>query len=797
MSVNGSATNVNSCLVQLKLEIVSAQIVSNSRQLFGVDPYVEFVIDGSTPRRTVALKKSISPNWEESFSVLVHPDSEIIFSLHDKKKIGRDALLGKVKVNFRDVLEDFSANLNDSKFPVDLKKAGRTSAVLHLKFSGVNLPPDSLPPRRRARSVQTYHTEPSSNGSSTDAASAIPATNQPSTSNPPTQSSFTNLFRANLTLNPNAAAQAEAPLPADWEERLDPSGRKYYVDHRTKSTTWERPQPLPAGWEQRRDGRGRSYYVDHNTRTTTWQRPTMTSVRNFQQFQSNRSQALQQVTERFLEPETAGDASATSGAGGAPDDDKSLGPLPDGWERRLDSSQQRAYFINHRTRTTQWEDPRTQGALSMSAADEEYVSKEPLPANWEVKSTAEGRTYFVDHNNKITTYDDPRRPKSLAAIPYERNFRWKISRFRYLCHSNSYPNHLKINLTRENVFEDSYAQIMREEPYNLRKRLYISFRGEDGLDYGGVQREWFFLVSHEFLNPMYCLFEYADKNRYSLQINPASSVNPDHLEYFKFIGRFIAMALFHSKFIYSGFTLPFYKHMLGRKLSMNDIELVDATLYQSLSWVKDNNVDETDLGLYFSHEYEVLGEVRTKSLKEGGENIRVTEENKHEYLDLMTAWYFSRGVEEQTKAFMDGFNSVVPMQWLQYFDEKELELLLCGMQEIDVEDWFNNTTYRHYSKTSKQVQWFWQYVRSLDNEKRARLLQFCTGTCRVPVGGFSELQGSNGPQNFCIEKTGKESYLPRSHTCFNRLDLPPYSSYKQLCDKLNFAIEETEGFGQE
>ena len=57
--------------------------------------------------------------------------------------------------------------------------------------------------------------------------------------------------------------------------------------------------------------------------------------------------------------------------------------------------------------------------------------------------------------------------------------------------------------------------------------------------------------------------------------------------------------------------------------------------------------------------------------------------------------------------------------------------------------------------------------------------------------------GSNGPQRFCIEKVGKETWLPRSHTCFNRLDLPPYRSYDQLVEKLNLAIEETEGFGQE
>jgi HECT-domain (ubiquitin-transferase) len=135
------------------------------------------------------------------------------------------------------------------------------------------------------------------------------------------------------------------------------------------------------------------------------------------------------------------------------------------------------------------------------------------------------------------------RPKGVYGVPraYERSFRWKLSQFRYLCQSNAMPSHIKITMTRATLFEDSYHQIMRLPAYELRRRLYIIFRGEEGLDYGGVSREWFFLLSHEVLNPMYCLFEYANKNNYSLQINPASYVNPDHLQYFKFIGRFIAM----------------------------------------------------------------------------------------------------------------------------------------------------------------------------------------------------------------------------------------------------------------
>uniref|UniRef100_A0A3P9M945 E3 ubiquitin-protein ligase n=1 Tax=Oryzias latipes TaxID=8090 RepID=A0A3P9M945_ORYLA len=494
-------------------------------------------------------------------------------------------------------------------------------------------------------------------------------------------------------------------LPTGWEQRVLPHGRVYYVDHNTKTTTWERP--LPAGWEKRVDQRGRFYYVDHNTRTTTWQRPTAESVRNYQQWQSQRSQlqgAMHQFSQRFLYQPS-----------GAPVENDPLGALPPGWEKRQDNG--RVYFVNHNTRTTQWDDPRTQGS---------------------------------------------RQGGSPGA--YDRSFRWKYHQFRFLCHSNALPSHVKISVSRQTLFEDSFQQIMNVKPYDLRRRLYIIMRGEEGLDYGGIAREWFFLLSHEVLNPMYCLFEYAGKNNYCLQINPASSINPDHLTYFRFIGRFIAMALYHGKFIDTGFTLPFYKRMLDKKPTLKDLESIDPEFYNSIMWVKENNLAECGVELYFAQDMEILGKVSTHQLKDDGENELVTEENKEEYISLLTDWRFTRGVEEQTKAFLDGFNEVVPLEWLRYFDEKELELMLCGMQEIDLADWQKNTIYRHYTKNSKQIHWFWQVVKEMDNEKRIRLLQFVTGTCRLPVGGFQELIGSNGPQKFCIDKVGKETWLPRSHT---------------------------------
>ncbi|XP_060099530.1 NEDD4-like E3 ubiquitin-protein ligase WWP1 isoform X2 [Heteronotia binoei] len=577
----------------------------------------------------------------------------------------------------------------------------------------------------------------------------------------------------------NSAVEA---LPPGWEQRKDPHGRTYYVDHNTRTTTWERPQPLPPGWERRVDDRGRVYYVDHNTRTTTWQRPTMESVRNFEQWQSQRNQlqgAMQQFNQRYLYS-----ASMLSA------ENDPLGPLPPGWERRVDSND-RVYFVNHNTKTTQWEDPRTQG----------LQNEDPLPEGWEIRYTREGVRYFVDHNTRTTTFNDPRTGKSTVnkgpQIAYERSFRWKLAHFRYLCQSNALPSHVKINVSRQTLFEDSFQQIMALKPYDLRRRLYVIFRGEEGLDYGGLAREWFFLLSHEVLNPMYCLFEYAGKSNYCLQINPASTINPDHLSYFCFIGRFIAMALFHGKFIDTGFSLPFYKRMLNKKLTIKDLESIDTEFYNSLIWIRDNNIEECNLEMYFCVDMELLGKVTSHELKSGGSNLLVTEENKEEYIGLMAEWRFSRGVREQTKAFLDGFNEVVPLQWLQYFDEKELEVMLCGMQEVDLADWQRNTVYRHYTRNSKQIIWFWQFIKEADNEVRMRLLQFVTGTCRLPLGGFAELMGSNGPQKFCIEKVGKETWLPRSHTCFNRLDLPPYKSYEQLKEKLLFAIEETEGFGQE
>uniref|UniRef100_A0AAY3ZZ89 E3 ubiquitin-protein ligase n=1 Tax=Denticeps clupeoides TaxID=299321 RepID=A0AAY3ZZ89_9TELE len=822
---------------------VSCAKLKRKKNWFGTAIYVELTGDGES-HRTTKSHSSQSPKWDERLMLNVTPQALLEFKVWSHHTLKADVLLGRASLDLKCILEQNHCKLENVREVLRLTAEGKaglvTTGELTVILDGLTVDqellrndtnpssespephvtrlrlylhrhrftrPLTVPHSHRSAEWGHYSRQPRgrlrqgseqvsrratfllfstfrfSSGSYTEHAGACAS--QPdsalssSSSTTAPQPTAAGGGASSDGTKPRQAVPnmgTTDPLPPGWEQRKDQHGRTYYVDHNTRTTTWERPQPLPPGWERRVDDRGRIYYVDHNTRTTTWQRPTMESVRNFEQWQSQRSQlqgAMHQFNQRYLYS-----ASMMSM------ENDPLGPLPPGWERRVDSND-RVYFVNHNTKTTQWEDPRTQG----------LQNEDPLPEGWEIRYTREGVRYFVDHNTRTTTFSDPL--CLCLCIAYERSFRWKLAHFRYLCQSNALPSHVKITVSRQTLFEDSFQQIMALKPYDLRRRLYVIFRGEEGLDYGGLAREWFFLLSHEVLNPMYCLFEYAGKSNYCLQINPASTINPDHLSYFCFIGRFIAMALFHGKFIDTGFSLPFYKRMLNKKLLLKDLESIDPEFYNSLIWIRDNNIEECGLEMYFSVDMEILGKITSHDLKPDGTNVLVTEENKEEYIGLMAEWRFSRGVEGQTKAFLDGFNEVVPLQWLQYFDEKELEVMLCGMQEVDLQDWQRNTVYRHYTRNSKQIMWFWQVKTEVDNEVRLRLLQFVTGTCRLPLGGFSELMGSNGPQKFCIEKVGKDTWLPRSHTCFNRLDLPPYKSYEQLKEKLLFAIEETEGFGQE
>jgi hypothetical protein len=587
------------------------------------------------------------------------------------------------------------------------------------------------------------------------------------------------------------AAVPGTAVPQGWEKRTDNSGRTYYVDHNTRTTHWKLPAaepPLPDGWEMRKDARGRKYYVDHSTRTTTWERPSAQLLADVAQH-ADRAAHLDGARAAFAARSAAADAAEAAAAATATVAAATVSPsatgLPVGWEQR-NAPDGRTYYACHNLRITQWDDPRKGPAG-------------PLPPGWEARSSDTGREYYVDHNTRTTTFKDPRKTEmENSSIPqYQRNFKYKHHYLKQqFCRQT--PGHpTKITCKRANLFQDSFASVMGIKAEELKRRLYIIFEGEAGLDYGGLQREWFFQLSHEILNPMYCLFEYADTRNYALQINKNSSVNPEHLNYFKFVGRFTAMAIFHGKFIDNGFTIPFYKQLLGKPLILKDVESVDEEYYKSLVWIMENDIDELYMGMDFTVDEDNFGENVNVELKPGGAEIDVTDANKEEYINLVVQHRLTRGTNDQFEAFKKGFNELVPLDALQVFDEKEMEMLLLGVNEIDVDDWEESCLYKNAKKKDKQIVWFWEVLREFDNEQRARLLQFVTGSCRLPVGGFRDLVGSNGPQLFCIEKLPQANLLPRAHTCFNRLDLPSYKDKETLKTRLTMAIEETEGFAIE
>lgn len=123
-------------------------------------------------------------------------------------------------------------------------------------------------------------------------------------------------------------------------------------------------------------------------------------------------------------------------------------------------------------------------------------------------------------------------------------------------------------------------------------------------------------------------------------------------------------------------------------------------------------------------------------------------------------------MEEQFNAFITGFNELIPADLVNVFDERELELLIGGIADIDVEDWKKHTDYRGYQESDEVIQNFWKVIRTWDAEQKSRLLQFATGTSRIPVNGFKDLQGSDGPRRFTIEKAGEINALPKSHTWY-------------------------------
>ncbi|XP_054006039.1 E3 ubiquitin-protein ligase NEDD4 isoform X3 [Hylaeus anthracinus] len=813
---------------KLRLKVIAGHQLAK-KDIFGAsDPYVRVDLNTVNGDQTVdsaltkTKKKTLNPVWEEEFIFRVKPvDHKLVLQVFDENRLTRDDFLGMVELTL---------------INLPIEQEGQTIPARRYL-----LRPRSNHSSQRSRvkgTLEVYHAYISDTVTvETDYRDAAVDTGgwemvQPVHVNHPMQ---TVMFDSPLP-----------PLPPGWEERQDANGRTYYVNHIARFTQWERPSESntsPSG----------NVEVDRNfsTAATEFQRRFHISADNENRHRSSINQDGEVLRKEDEDSEARdneienhrgggiGDTSSDSGRSvdqhgylseceDQTDDnvDSPAGSrrsseqieahkptlplpsdegLPPGWGMQM-APNGRVFFIDHNERTTTWIDPRTGRPSSIpnniapSTTPRNNLDQlGPLPEGWEERLHTDGRTFFIDHNTRTTQWEDPRMSNPQIAgpaVPYSRDYKRKYEYLKsQLRKPNNVPNKFEIKVGRNNILEDSYRIISSVNRVEILKtKLWVEFEGEVGLDYGGLAREWFFLLSKEMFNPYYGLFEYSATDNYTLQINPFSGVcNEEHLNYFKFIGRIAGMAVYHGKLLDAFFIRPFYKMMLGKSIDLKDMESVDSEYYNSLLWIKEN--DPSELELTFCVDEESFGHTSQRELKPDGANIPLTDVNKDEYIGLVIQWRFVSRVQEQMNAFLEGFNALIPPTLVKIFDEHELELLMCGIQHIDVKDWKQNTLYKgDYHANHLVVQWFWRVVLSFSNEMRSRLLQFVTGTSRVPMNGFKELYGSNGPQLFTIEKWGTPDNYPRAHTCFNRIDLPPYESYQQLREKLIKAIEGSQGF---
>ena len=359
-------------------------------------------------------------------------------------------------------------------------------------------------------------------------------------------------------------------------------------------------------------------------------------------------------------------------------------------------------------------------------------------------------------------------------------------------------------ITRENVLENSLVQSVI---LNLFKEIKIIFIGEESSDAGGLIREWLTILFKELLDPKTGLFERSDTDEVSYMINKNISKSEETLNKYFFIGRILAKALLENLTVNCCFNKVIYQLILGEKIQFKDLIFIDKPLYNSLknliAMKKEGAGDNIALcEIYFSYQYkDDKGNMCYKELIKNGNNILVTKDN----LDL----YIQKRIELITNSqligvneIIRGINTIFDANFLKIFTSDQLGLLINGTPFIDVDDWRLNTQYKDYQNYDNVIIDFWEVISNLSQGDLSNFLLFCTGSSRVPIGGFKSLESNRGQiSKFEIVKInyipGAKNFL-RVHTCFNRLDLPEYPNKYELEEAIRFALEnQVLGYGIE
>ncbi|CAK1551648.1 unnamed protein product [Leptosia nina] len=352
---------------------------------------------------------------------------------------------------------------------------------------------------------------------------------------------------------------------------------------------------------------------------------------------------------------------------------------------------------------------------------------------------------------------------------------------------------LKLKVRRSHIIDDALVElemIAMERALDLKKQLVVEFEGEQGVDEGGVSKEFFQLIVEEIFNPDYGMFT-QQVDSHTVWFNPTSFETEAQ---FTLIGIVLGLAIYNNIILAVNFPMVVYRKLMGKKGSFEDLADWNPILYNGLKDMLDyTGADLTDVYYQtFRICYtDVFGNNIFHDLKENGDSLFVTQENKQEFVELYAEFLLNKSVETQFKAFRRGFVMVTDeSQLTTLFRAEEVETLVCGSKNFDFNELEKSTEYDGgYTSDSTTIKDFWSIVHSLSLEDKRKLLQFTTGSDRVPVGGLSHLKlviARNGPD--CDR-------LPTAHTCFNVLLLPEYENKDKLQDRLMKAISYSKGFG--
>ena len=355
----------------------------------------------------------------------------------------------------------------------------------------------------------------------------------------------------------------------------------------------------------------------------------------------------------------------------------------------------------------------------------------------------------------------------------------------------THPEMCIVRIRRCHLIEDALNEIARQRPRDLFKPLRVHFIGEDGVDAGGVKKEFFQLLMVELLSPDYGMLVFQEETR-SYWFDPGTYESEDA---FFLLGLTVGLAVYNGVLLDLPLPLALYRKILGMDVKLRDLKDIEPTLGRSLEQILEFSGPGSVEDVFcqtFSIPMLRGGELIHVPLCHGGDSMPVTEENRREFVDLYVGWWLNSSVEKQFEAFAKGLLTLCGGPALQLFSPTELERLVCGTPCLDFDGLEKAARYDGgFHPEHRVVRWLWHVVGRLDSDEKRSFLKFVTGSDRAPIGGLANLR-------VIVQRDGADSNkLPTSHTCFNTLLLPSYRSMDKLEDRLRLAILNAEGFGLE